>query len=145
MSQQTARPPDLWRQGCQLGGMTAQITRPNCANHATAQRNFFDCITNLSDRIDYRIADTAQLQGEIFRLRLQAYFGDGTIFANSSGIFSDRYDERGNFYLWDLWIDDELVSSVRIHVPSKEDPDFPHSKYSRVCYQNLRPAKSSLM
>jgi hypothetical protein len=41
------------------------------------------------------------------------------------GTFSDAYDETGNVYLFGLYIDDELASSIRIHVASKEHPDFP--------------------
>ena len=41
------------------------------------------------------------------------------------GSFSDPYDETGNVYLFGLYIDDELASSIRIHVGSKEHPDFP--------------------
>ena len=39
--------------------------------------------------------------------------------------FSDPYDEKGNCFLFGLYIDSALASSIRVHVASKEHPDFP--------------------
>jgi hypothetical protein len=61
----------------------------------------------------------------IFRLRYQAYSREGGIFGNSSRKFSDAYDEIGNVFLFGIYIDGELASSIRVHVASKEQPDFP--------------------
>ncbi len=40
-------------------------------------------------------------------------------------MFSDPYDKAGNVYLFGLYIDDELAGSIRIHVGSRECPNFP--------------------
>ena len=72
-----------------------------------------------------RLADSGEQREAIFRLRYQAYMREGAISPNSSKEFSDPYDETGNVYLFGLYIDDELASSIRIHVASKEHPDFP--------------------
>jgi N-acyl-L-homoserine lactone synthetase len=101
------------------------MTHSNSAAHTRVGSSFLDQIARLSDRIDYRIADSDERREAIFRLRHQAYVRDGTILSNASGIFSDRYDEIGNFYLFGLYIDDELSSSVRLHIPSKELPSSP--------------------
>lgn len=87
--------------------------------------SFSDNIARLSDRIDYRLANSDKQCEAIFRLRYQAYVRDGTISPNSSGTFSDAYDETGNVYLLGLYIDDELASSIRLHTASSEHPDFP--------------------
>jgi hypothetical protein len=50
---------------------------------------------------------------------------DGTITANASGTFSDHYDDTDNVYLFGLYIDGELASSIRIHVATREHPYFP--------------------
>ena len=105
--------------------MVAEMTRPNSAEHARAESSFFDHIARLSDRIDYRIANSDERREAIFRLRYQAYVRDRTIPSSASGMFSDRYDEIGNFYLFGLYINDELSSSVRLHVPSRERPHSP--------------------
>ena len=105
--------------------MIAEMTHPSSADHTQAESSFLDQIARLSDRIDYRIADSDERREAIFRLRHQAYVRDGTILSSASGMFSDRYDEIGNFYLFGLYIDDELGSSVRLHVPSREHPYSP--------------------
>jgi len=77
------------------------------------------------DRIDCRRADSDEERETIFRLRYQAYLRDGSISANSTKSFSDPYDEMGNVFLFGLYIDGDLASSVRIHVASKDQPVFP--------------------
>jgi len=87
--------------------------------------SFSVSVAKLLDRIDYRRADTAELREAIFRLRYQAYMRDGTITGNASGTFSDHYDDTDNAYLFGLYIDGELASSIRIHVATREHPYFP--------------------
>ena len=108
--------------------MAAEVTQSNSSDQAGAESSFSDRIAQLSDRIDYRLANSDERQEAIFRLRYQAYIRDGTISPNASGIFSDDYDETGNFYLLGLYIDNELASSVRLHVPSRDCPESPSLK-----------------
>ena len=96
--------------------MVAEATRSNVSDHSGGESSFSDRIARLSDRIDYRLADSDERRDAIFRLRYQAYIRDGTISPNASRTFSDRYDEIGNIYLWGLYVDDELASSIRLHV-----------------------------
>jgi N-acyl-L-homoserine lactone synthetase len=77
------------------------------------------------DRIEFRRADSGEQREAIFRLRYQAYTREGAISPNSSGMFSDHYDETDNAYLFGLYIDDELASSLRLHIASKQHPNFP--------------------
>jgi hypothetical protein len=92
---------------------------------ATLAEKFSDHVTTLLDRIDCRHADTAQEREAIFRLRYDAYLREGTIFPNSSKSFSDVYDETHNVYLFGLYLDGELASSIRIHIGSRQHPHFP--------------------
>jgi hypothetical protein len=105
--------------------MGAEATRTTFTDHAGAESSFSDRIARLSDRIDYRLVDSSEQCEAIFRLRYQAYIRDGTISPNASGTFCDPYDEIGNVYLLGLHIDDELASSVRVHVASREHRDSP--------------------
>ena len=107
---------------------------------------FFDRIARLSDRIDYRIADTDELREAIFRLRYKAYVRDGTILPSASGIILDRYDETGNCYLFGLYIDNILASSIRLHVlSSKNAKSLSREIFSDVLQPELASGKSSLM
>ena len=90
-----------------------------------SESSFSDSITRLLDRIEFRRADSGEQREAIFRLRYQAYTREGAISPNSSGMFSDHYDETDNAYLFGLYIDDELASSLRLHIASKQHPNFP--------------------
>jgi N-acyl-L-homoserine lactone synthetase len=100
-------------------------SRSTFSDHAGAESSFSDRVARLLDKVDCRRADCAEQREAIFRLRYQAYLRDGTIPPNSAGTFSDPYDETDNVYLFGLYIDGELASSIRIHVASKKHPDFP--------------------
>ena len=92
---------------------------------STLEDGFSDRVARLLDRIDCRLVDSGAEREAIFRLRYRAYLRDGGILPNSSKMFSDAYDEIGNVYLFGLYIDDELASSIRIHVASKDNPECP--------------------
>ncbi len=96
--------------------------RPVVSDREQAQRAFSDRVARLLEKIDCRRAVSSEEREAIFRLRYDAYLREGAIPPNSSGMFSDRYDETANAYLFGLYIDDELASSIRIHVASKEHP-----------------------
>ncbi|MDE1972255.1 MAG: hypothetical protein KGK33_05445 [Hyphomicrobiales bacterium] len=102
-------------------------SRPHSAGsqHSGSETGLSDRVAWLLDRIDYRLADSSDDREAIFRLRYQAYTRDGGIFPNSSRTFSDAYDEIGNVFLFGVYIDGELASSIRIHVASREHPAFP--------------------
>lgn len=89
------------------------------------ESSFFEGVALLLDRTDYRRVDSSEQREAILRLRYEAYARDEAIAPNSSRRVSDPYDEKGNVYLFGLYIDDELASSIRIHVASKEHSDFP--------------------
>ena len=105
--------------------MDEKAKPPTCSGDAGAPEDAFDHVMQLSYKVDYRIADSGAQREAIFRLRYQAYMRDGTVSANASGALSDPYDETGNVYLYGLYIDDALASSIRLHVTSQEHADFP--------------------
>jgi len=92
---------------------------------AGLESRFANSISRLLDSVDYRLANSDEQREAIFRLRYRAYIRDGMISPNSSGVFSDAYDETDNAYLLGLYIDDELASSIRVHVASGKHPEFP--------------------
>jgi hypothetical protein len=94
---------------------------------ATDERStgrFADHVSELLSKIDCRLANTSDQREAIFRLRYRAYMREKAISGNSDEAFSDRYDEIGNGFLFGFYIDGELASSIRVHVASKEHPDF---------------------
>ncbi len=108
--------------------LSPQTRSTPAADEANAETRFCDRVARLLDAVDYRLANSSKERNAIFRLRYKAYRREGSIAPNSSGIFSDPYDETDNAYLFGLYIDDELASSIRIHVATREYPDFPSLK-----------------
>ena len=91
----------------------------------TSQTNFSDRLAALVSRIEYRRADSEAEREAIFRLRYQAYLREGAIAPNHSGRFTDADDEADNAFIFGLYIDGELASSLRLHIGNKDHPDFP--------------------
>ena len=100
-------------------------SRPSLCDQVAPEGSFSDQVARLLDRIEYRRADSAAQREAIFRLRYQAYMRDGTIAPSADRMFSDPYDDRGNVYLFGLYLDGVLASSLRLHVGSADQPDFP--------------------
>src|SRR4051794_28390929 len=94
----------------------------------TSPLTFNDRVANLLDRIDCRVAVTAEDREAIFRLRYNAYLNEGAIAPNATQRFSDPYDHTDNVQIFGLYLDGELASSIRIHVATLDQPDFPSHK-----------------
>lgn len=111
-------------------------------SYAGSENAFSDSVSQLLDRIDCRPAESDEEREAIFRLRYQSYLRDQSILPNSSGLFSDAYDETDNVYLFGLYLDDELASSIRIHVGSSAHPYFPSLEvFSDVLQADLNSGK----
>ena len=70
----------------------------------------------LLERVNYRRADTAGEREAIFRLRYEAYLREGAIPPSTSGRFCDALDDATNAWIFGLYIEGELASSIRLHV-----------------------------
>jgi len=86
---------------------------------------FVNSVAQLIDRIDCRLAENDADREAIFRLRYEAYRREGAIPPRSLETFSDPYDETDNVWLFGLYLDEQLASSIRIHVASRRCPQFP--------------------
>jgi N-acyl-L-homoserine lactone synthetase len=91
----------------------------------SAQAGLVERLAALVARVECRRADSPEEREAIFRLRYQAYLREGAIAANPSGRFTDADDDTDNAYIFGLYVDGELASSLRLHIASKDHPDFP--------------------
>ncbi len=108
-----------------------------------AQPTFNERVAQLLDRIDYRLADTDEEREAIFKLRYEAYLNEGAIAPNASKIFADAYDDADNVWIFGLYLDGELASSIRIHVANREEPIFPsHSVFADLLDPELKASKT---
>jgi hypothetical protein len=105
--------------------MSAEARRSTVSAHPSPERNFSDRIATLLARIDCRRADTSEEREAIYRLRYQAYLREGAISADPSEKFVDAEDKADNAYIFGLYVDGALASSLRLHIASREYPDFP--------------------
>jgi hypothetical protein len=87
--------------------------------------SFSERVAPLLARSDCKLATSTEQREAIIRLRHEAGARARAISEHCRPTFSDHYDETGNGYLFGLYIDDELASSIRLHIGSKEQRQFP--------------------
>jgi hypothetical protein len=75
-----------------------------------------DRVERLLQRVDYRRAETAEDRAAIFRLRYDAYLREGAIAPNFTDEFSDPVDDRQNVWIFGVYIDGRLASSIRLSI-----------------------------
>jgi hypothetical protein len=80
---------------------------------------------DLLDNVDYRLAETPQEREEIYRLRYRAYLREGAIRPSDERRVTDRFDNVPNSWIFGVYLDGILASSVRISVASPESPSTP--------------------
>jgi hypothetical protein len=84
--------------------------------------SFADNVARLLERVEYRRCDSGEDLEAIYRLRYKAYRNHGTVPETADRITTDRYDDSPNCHRFGVWIDDELVSTVRLHHLTRETP-----------------------
>jgi N-acyl-L-homoserine lactone synthetase len=87
--------------------------------------SFADSVLNLVEVVDYRRADTSEEREDIFRLRYEAYREEDAIEPNGVRRFNDRFDELDNAYIFGVYYQGSLVSSIRLNVATPEHPQLP--------------------
>ena len=100
-----------------LGGQVSSI--PEFRNRPPERK------IELLDQVDYRLAETEEEKDEIYRLRYRAYFNEGAIEPNRERKVTDRFDDLPNSWIFGVYFDGVLSSSLRISVASPEWPDTP--------------------
>ena len=84
--------------------------------YAVQSLPFADRVADLLERVDFRRADTDDIREAIFRLRYDAYLTSRAIQPNFERRFTDPDDELGNAWIFGVYLDGKLVSSIRFHV-----------------------------
>jgi N-acyl-L-homoserine lactone synthetase len=88
-------------------------------------RSFNERVSNLLERVDYRLIESEEDREKIFRLRYKAYLREGAIAPNFTKKLVDDFDDAENAWIFGLYIDGQLVSSLRICVSSPTHPMTP--------------------
>ena len=95
------------------------------SDRISPELSFSERVALLLAKSDCKLATSGEQREAIIRLRSEAGVRERSIHGHRPLTFSDRFDETGNVYLFGLYIDDELASSIRLHVASKEHHQFP--------------------
>ncbi|MGB7286830.1 MAG: hypothetical protein WBC71_07855 [Salaquimonas sp.] len=74
---------------------------------------------------DYRVACNSSEREALFALRYRSYRREETIAENPQKRFTDDYDLMDNCWLFGVYLDERLVSSIRFHIISPESPKGP--------------------
>jgi hypothetical protein len=74
----------------------------------------------LFDRVDYRLIETPEERDSVYLLRYRAYLHGGLILPSESRRVRDCYDDAPNVWIFGIFVDGELCSSLRIHVLTSE-------------------------
>ena len=97
---------------------------------------FAGTLIELMDRVEYRRVTAEDQFDPVYRLRYEAYRREDFIPINSQQVVRDEFDDLPNVYSFGVYIDDQLVSSVRFHKLTKE---FRHSPSHSVFGDILDP------
>jgi len=77
-------------------------------------------VSDYRPEIEYRVAIGQPELDEIYALRYRAYLREGAIEPNPAGHFTDDYDRLPNCWIFGVYADDRLISSIRFHVLSRQ-------------------------
>lgn len=81
--------------------------------------------TELLQQVRYRLAESDEDKEAIYRLRYRAYLNEGAIEPNPDQRTTDRFDDLPNTWIFGVYFEDILTSSIRITVASPEHPVSP--------------------
>jgi N-acyl amino acid synthase FeeM len=82
-------------------------------------------VRDFLQQVDYRIASSEAERDSVFRLRYRAYLREKAIEANPQKRFHDKYDDAPNCWIFGVYNEETLISSIRVHVICAETPIGP--------------------
>jgi hypothetical protein len=76
--------------------------------------------SGLFDRVDYRLIETPEERDSVYLMRYRAYLHGGLISPSESRRIVDHYDDAPNAWMFGVYVDGELCSSLRLNVVTPE-------------------------
>jgi len=95
------------------------------AQNQSSSSRFATTLIDLLDQVRYRRVSASEQFDPVYRLRYEAYRREDFIPINSQGVTHDEFDELPNCFCFGVYIDNLLVSSLRFHVVTPEQPTSP--------------------
>jgi hypothetical protein len=82
-------------------------------------------VSELLERTEYRRCDKGEDLEDIYRLRYKSYRFSDMVGENPTQIIHDTLDETPNCYKFGIYLDGDLVSTLRLHHASRRHPLSP--------------------
>ena len=101
--------------------MRSDTDGPAVATTAPVSR-FAGTLMDILDRVEYSRVRMDVTDNPIYRLRYEAYRREESVPFNDAGVVVDDLDTAPNGMCFGVHIDGELVSSIRLHHISAEQP-----------------------
>jgi hypothetical protein len=76
--------------------------------------------SGLSDRVDYRLMESPEEKDSIYLMRYKAYLHGGVTAPAESERVSDHYDDAPNAWVFGIYVDGALCSSLRLNVVTSD-------------------------
>jgi hypothetical protein len=94
---------------------------------------FAGTLLEILDRVEYRRVSPAEQFDPVYKLRYEAYRREDFVPFSSAGTVHDEFDDLPNAYCYGIYIDGQLVSSLRMHHLTNDFRDSPsHSVFTDV-------------
>jgi len=98
------------------------------ATRAFETQSFASKVFSLLERVEYRRCDKGEDLEDIYRLRYKAYRSNDMVPDDARHAISDELDETPNAYRFGIYVDQHLLSTMRIHHVTSDHPKSPSSK-----------------
>src|SRR3569832_1525776 len=89
-------------------------------NQVASASNFVGTLSDILDRVEYRRVSPEELSDPVYKLRYEAYRREEFVPFNPAGTVHDEFDDLPNAYCYGVYIDGQLVSSLRLHHMTRE-------------------------
>lgn len=91
----------------------------------SSNSRFATTLIDLLDHVRYRRVSTDQQFDPVYRLRYEAYRRENFVASSPDAVTRDEFDDLPNCYCYGVYIEGQLVSSLRFHHVSPEHPTSP--------------------
>lgn len=92
---------------------------------AAPPSNFAKNVLDLLSTVEYRRCDSGEDMETMYRLRYRSYLASGMVSPNASRIVTDSFDDLANCMNFGVHIEGEMVSTIRLHHVTNENPNSP--------------------
>ncbi len=108
-----------------MAGHGPNTPAPSADGAARPISSFARNVMDLLERVEYRRCESGEDIEAVFRLRYNAFHAHGLLDTIVEQKLVDRLDETANCYCFGVFMEDELVSTVRLHHLTRETPEAP--------------------